>query len=75
VPEVLGILGGRDRAELLAPREPIGDRIDLWHESLSRRHAGLKRCVWAALKANKWLTGREITPTLSLAIRKGPPSG
>jgi SAM-dependent methyltransferase len=75
VPEVFGILGGRDRAELLAPREPIGDRIDLWHESLSRRHAGLKRCVWAALKANKWLTGREITPTLSLAIRKGPPSG
>jgi SAM-dependent methyltransferase len=70
VPEVLGILGGPANAELLAPREPFGDRIDLWHHSLSRRHAGLKRVAWAALKLNKWLSGREITPTLSLAIRK-----
>ena len=70
VPEVLGILGGAANAELLAPREEIGDRIDLWLRSLSRRHARLKRSVWATLKVNKRLSGREITPTLELAIRK-----
>jgi 2-polyprenyl-3-methyl-5-hydroxy-6-metoxy-1,4-benzoquinol methylase len=70
VPEILGILGGPAHAELLPPREPFGDRIDLWLQSLSRRHAGLKRAVWAALKLNKAVSGREITPTLSLAIRK-----
>jgi SAM-dependent methyltransferase len=72
VPEVLGILGGRKHAGLLAPREPVGDRIDLWLQSLSRRHAHMKRAVWGALKLNKWLTGRQITPTLSLAVRKLP---
>lgn len=70
VPEIVGILGGRHRAEVLAPRKSIGDQIDLWFQSLSPRHARLKRSVWAALKVLKGVSGREITPTLSLAIRK-----
>lgn len=70
VREVLGVLGGRAHAELLAPRESVGDRIDLWHGSLSRRYAALKRSVWAGLKLGKALTGLEIVPSLSLAIRK-----
>ena len=72
VPEILDILSGSGRAELLRPRREVGDRIDLWYSSLSRRHAWFKRCIWGALKAGKWLGGREITPTLSLAIRKIP---
>ena len=68
VGEIMGILGGDARAGLLDPR--TGDRIDLWHRSLSRRHARLKRAMRAALKVNKWLSGLEIVPTLSLAIRK-----
>jgi hypothetical protein len=70
VPEVMGILEEAAHAELLAPLPEVGDRIDLWHRSLSRRHAALKRVMRGALKVNKWLSGREIVPTLSLAIRK-----
>jgi SAM-dependent methyltransferase len=66
--EILRILGGSAQAGLLAPHD--GDRIDLWRRSLSSRHAALKSAVRAALKVNKWLTGLEIVPTLSLAIRK-----
>jgi len=70
VPEIIGILGGPDRAELLRPLPEIGDRVDLWYRSLSRRHAWLKRSLWMSLKLGKLASGREITPTLSLAIRK-----
>jgi SAM-dependent methyltransferase len=70
VPEIVGILGGSGQAELLRPLPEVGDRIDLWLGTLSRRHAGLKRSLWVALKSLKFLTGREITPGLSLAIRK-----
>src|SRR5688572_6926319 len=70
VPEIIGILGGSARAELLRPLPEIGDRIDLWYRSLSPRHAWLKRSLWMALRLGKWVSGREITPTLSLAIRK-----
>ncbi len=70
VSEIIGILGGPARAELLRPLPQIGDRIDLWHRGLSPRHAWLKRSVWASLKLGKWLSGREVMPTLSLAIRK-----
>jgi 2-polyprenyl-3-methyl-5-hydroxy-6-metoxy-1,4-benzoquinol methylase len=70
VPEIVGILGGRAHAELLRPLPQIGDRIDLWYRTLSPRHAWLKRAVWASLKLGKHVSGREITPTLSLAIRK-----
>jgi len=48
----------------------VGDRIDLWLGTLSTRHAWLKRSIWLSLKVIKWVTGRQITPTLSLAIRK-----
>jgi hypothetical protein len=48
----------------------VGDRIDLWFSTLSTRHAWLKRSIWFSLKSIKWLTGRQITPTLSLAIQK-----
>ena len=70
VPEILGLLGGPKHAELLRPSPEVGDRIDLWLGSLSKRHALLKRSIWMSLKNIKWLSGREITPTLSLAIRK-----
>ncbi len=70
VPEILGLLGGREHAELLLPSREVGDRIDLWFSTLSARHAWLKRTVWGSLKAIKGLTGKEITPDLSLAIRK-----
>jgi 2-polyprenyl-3-methyl-5-hydroxy-6-metoxy-1,4-benzoquinol methylase len=70
VPEILGILGGPEHAQLLRPFPDVGDRIDLWFRSLSKRHALIKRCIWGALKGIKALSGKEVTPTLSLAIRK-----
>ncbi len=57
-------------ARLLTPSPLVGDRIDLWFSTLSTRHAWLKRSIWFSLKSIKWLTGRQITPTLSLAIQK-----
>jgi 2-polyprenyl-3-methyl-5-hydroxy-6-metoxy-1,4-benzoquinol methylase len=71
VPEILGVLGNDAKAELLAPMPPGADRIDLWFDTLSSRHAGFKRAIWRALKLFKAVTGREITPSLTLAIRKG----
>jgi len=73
VPEILGILGGSRHARLLSPLPQVGDRIDLWFRTLSARHSWLKRSIWLSLKSLKWLTGRQITPTLSLAIRKVRP--
>jgi 2-polyprenyl-3-methyl-5-hydroxy-6-metoxy-1,4-benzoquinol methylase len=70
VPEIIGILGGAKQARLLRPLPEVGDRVDLWYRSLSTRHAWLKRSLWASLKFARLVTGREITPTLSLAIRK-----
>jgi hypothetical protein len=70
VPEIVGILGGPEHAELVRPLPEIGDRIDLWFKSLSPRHALFKRSLWLSLKLAKWTSGREITPSLSLAIRK-----
>ena len=68
VREIMGILGGSARAELLPPR--VGDRIDLWHRTLSRRHALLKRLVWMSLKLGRWVSGREITPRSSAGDSK-----
>lgn len=70
IPEILGILAGHNPL-VLAPRREIGDRIDLWYGTLSSRHRWVKRSIWAALKALKAVARVEITPTLSLAIRKG----
>ncbi len=70
VPEIVGILGGTQHAELLQPLPEIGDRIDLWFGALSARHVWLKRSIWLSLKTIKWLSGKIVTPTLSLAIRK-----
>lgn len=70
LPQIQGILGGDAQAELLAPGQPFEDRIDLWYRSLSRRHTMLKAAVRAGLKSIKWMSGREIVPTLSLAFRK-----
>jgi 2-polyprenyl-3-methyl-5-hydroxy-6-metoxy-1,4-benzoquinol methylase len=72
VPEVLGLLGGDEHAELLAPRPEVGDRIDLWFKTLSPRHAWLKRAIWTSLKVIKGITGKEVAPSLSLAVRKRP---
>lgn len=68
--EVLGILrrAGEPPA-LIAPAEHIGDRIDLWHRGLSRRHAWLKRTIWSSLKLFKLVTRIEMAPVLALAIR------
>lgn len=72
VPEIMGILerSGDGRPQLLEPRRPAHDRIDLWFNALSSRHATLKRGIKGSLKLLKRLTGVEITPSLSLAIRK-----
>jgi SAM-dependent methyltransferase len=70
VSEIMGILGGSAHAELLAPLAPVRNRIDLWHRSLSPRHAALKYAVKGALELGRRVTGLEIVPTLSLAIRK-----
>ena len=70
VPEILTILGGARHAELLTPLPPLRDRIDLWYRMLSRRHAWLKCSIWGSLKVVRALTGKQITPSLALAIRK-----
>jgi 2-polyprenyl-3-methyl-5-hydroxy-6-metoxy-1,4-benzoquinol methylase len=70
VGEILGILRQEGRAVLLEPRAEVGDRIDLWYRSLSPRRRWLKRGIWAGLKAVKRLTGRVVTPSLALALRR-----
>jgi len=72
VPEVLDCLGDPHRAILLPPARRVGDRIDLWFNAQSARYGWLKRSVRVCLKAIKLVTGKEITPALSLAIRKAP---
>jgi len=76
VHEVLGHLSG-DTVEpvLLAPRgEGVRDRIDLWYSLLGRaRHARAKERTRRALKVIKALTGRQLVPSLNLAILKPDP--
>ena len=64
--EVLRMLGAD--ARLMQPLR--GDLIDLWHGKLSKRHAWLKRAIWASLKALKPFGGIQLVPELTLAIRK-----
>ena len=73
--EVMRILGGQTCAQmpiLLDPsRRGAEDRIDLWYQaSSSTRWRGAKRAVRVVLKGLNALTGIEMTPSLSLAIRK-----
>lgn len=68
--EILGILGARGSATLLAPKSSVGDQIDLWYGKLSRRHAWLKKTIWGLLKLLKPLAGVHLVPELTLAIRK-----
>jgi hypothetical protein len=70
VREVIGLLGGPSQATLLAPLPQVGDRIDIWFRKLSPRYGLLKRSIWVSLKTIKLLTGAQVPPTLSLAIRK-----
>lgn len=70
VSEVMGILRRYGEPALLDPLAAVGDRIDLWYSKLSARRPVLKRGIWALLKAQKFLTGVELMPELSLAIRK-----
>jgi 2-polyprenyl-3-methyl-5-hydroxy-6-metoxy-1,4-benzoquinol methylase len=70
VGEILRILASCGSPAILEPRQSVGDRIDLWYGKLSRRHAWLKKSIWAALKTLKALTGVQLTPDLALAIRK-----
>lgn len=71
VAEVLGILRQHGRPVLLDPRADVGDRIDLWYGALSARHRWLKRAIRSGLKLIKLTSGRVITPSLALAIRRG----
>ena len=71
VKEIMRLLREHGEAELLRPMARVGDRIDLWFNTLSPRKRGVKRTIWASLNAIKVVTGAEVTPTLSLAIRKG----
>ncbi|HKZ73533.1 MAG TPA: methyltransferase [Steroidobacteraceae bacterium] len=68
VREIRSILG--TGAELLAPSSAVGDRIDLWYRSLSKRHAWFKRAIWASLKGLKAVSRIELAPSLALAMRK-----
>jgi hypothetical protein len=70
VAEILGILRPHGRPVLLQPRAEIGDRIDLWYDSLSPRQRWLKRGIWAGLKLIKLASGSVITPSLALALRR-----
>lgn len=70
VAQITRELGGPGTPEVLEPCAEVGDRIDLWHAKLSKRHALLKRTIWLSLKAVKLVTGVVVTPTLSLAFRK-----
>jgi len=70
VREILEILATCGSPALIEPGMGVGDQIDLWYGKLSRRHAWLKKSVWASLKMLKRVTGIELTPELALAIRK-----
>jgi SAM-dependent methyltransferase len=49
----------------------IRDRVDLWFKNSARaRLPLLKRCMWAGLKCVKFVTGQQVVPSLTLAIRK-----
>lgn len=74
VKEVLSCLPKNEPGTLLAPLPEVGDRIDLWFQTLSPKHGWLKRGIRGSLKAIKAVTGAEVPPTLSLAIRKGAPA-
>lgn len=80
--EIMGILTGQGAGQmpiLLDPNRPeMKDRIDVWYQASSgTRWRGPKAAVRLAFKGFKALTGIEMTPSLSLALRKpaGQPSG
>ncbi len=70
VSEILAILRQHGRPVLLEPRPEVGDRIDLWFGGLSARHGGLKRAIRTGLKLLQLTSGKVITPSLALAIRR-----
>jgi 2-polyprenyl-3-methyl-5-hydroxy-6-metoxy-1,4-benzoquinol methylase len=70
VSEILGILRQHGRPALLEPRAEVGDRIDLWYDSLSARHRWLKRGIRSGLRLIKLTSGSVIAPSLALAIRR-----
>jgi 2-polyprenyl-3-methyl-5-hydroxy-6-metoxy-1,4-benzoquinol methylase len=70
VPEIVRILGGPKCATLLSPLPPHKDRIDLWYGTLTARRRGLKQAARGMLKAIKLVSGKQIAPVLTLAIRK-----
>ncbi|MCO4745137.1 MAG: class I SAM-dependent methyltransferase [Proteobacteria bacterium] len=72
VREILGMFSSPDApATLAAPREDVGDRLDLWLDTSSGlRMPWAKRATWAGLKAVKALTGRQVAPVLTIAIQK-----
>jgi 2-polyprenyl-3-methyl-5-hydroxy-6-metoxy-1,4-benzoquinol methylase len=73
--EIMAILRERRcRARLVEPSHTgVTDRIDLWYRlSASTRNRLLKRVMVCAFRAIKMMTGAEMTPSLSLAIRRVP---
>ena len=74
--QVMGILKSADHsATLLKPsQDGIRDRIDLWYATATARGPSLaKKGVKYGMKLLKWTTGRQLAPSLSLAIQKGKP--
>lgn len=72
--EILDILKREKSNPLLLEPDRIGvnDRIDLWYKSYgSFSYSKVKRKIYYFLKSLKKISGIELTPYLSLAIRKG----
>jgi hypothetical protein len=70
--EILSCLeAGQGRPNLLEPSAFDGGRIGVWyHQSSRHRKSRLRDVSLYAFKALKALTGIEMTPYLTLAIRK-----
>jgi hypothetical protein len=62
----------RERATLLAPNAPgVKDRIDLWYQmSSGLGRPVVKRGMRVAMKTVKALSGAQVVPYISLAIKK-----
>lgn len=71
--EILNILKSSGaRPELISPcRLGVNNRIDLWYEKTNKsQHTGKLKIIYTVAKVLRALTGLELQPNLSLAIRK-----
>ncbi|MCB0727749.1 MAG: methyltransferase domain-containing protein [Ignavibacteriae bacterium] len=71
--EIMGILKKTDsKPELLNPQnEDVKDRVDLWYKAYNKHsYQNIKKYVYHTLKIIKAVSGIELVPYLSLAIKK-----